>query len=389
MMAVRKICVVTGTRADYGLLSGLMAALQQCKEFELQLIATAMHLSPEFGLTYRQIENDGFVINEKIEMLLSGDTAVSITKSMGLGTIGFADAYDRLRPDLVVILGDRFEALAAAQAAMIAKIPVAHIHGGEVTEGAVDESIRHSITKMSHLHFVATDEFKKRVIQLGEQPDNVHVCGAPGIDNIKNMELLDRSALEQSLDFDLGQTCFLVTYHPVTLATVGDSNSMTNLLDALDAFPEAKIIITFPNADADGRQLISQVKEYAARQPDRIFVTDSLGQLRYLSALQHVDAVIGNSSSGLLEVPSFKKPTINIGDRQKGRLKAGSVIDCAESTLEIVEAIRFGLSEEFRKTIQTIENPYGDGNAIERILTVLKKCNLKGLVRKPFYNIDF
>jgi len=389
MMPSRKICVVTGTRADYGLLSGLMMKIQHSEEFELQLIATAMHLSPEFGLTYRHIEDDGFVINEKIEMLLSGDTAISITKSMGLGVIGFADAYDRLRPELVVILGDRFEALAAAQAAMIAKIPIAHIHGGEVTEGAVDESIRHSITKMSHLHFVATDEFRKRVIQLGEQPSSVYVSGAPGIDNIKNMDLLDRSAFEDSLGFDLGKMCFLVTYHPVTLATANDSNSMINLLKALDAFPEAKVIITFPNADAEGRQLINQIKQYAAKQLDRIFVTNSLGQVRYLSALKHVDAVIGNSSSGLLEVPSFKKPTINIGDRQKGRLKADSVIDCAESTSAIVEAIHLGLSNEFRKTLQITENPYGDGNAAQQILDVLTNYDFAKLIRKPFYDIDF
>jgi len=387
-MTAKKICVVTGTRAEYGLLYGLLKGIQQAPEFELQLIVTAMHLSPEFGLTYQQIEQDGFKIDQKIEMLLSGDTAVSITKSMGLGVISFADALERLKPDLMVLLGDRFEALSAAQAAMIARLPIAHIHGGEVTEGAIDESIRHSITKMSHLHFVATEEFRKRVIQLGEQPDRVFVTGAPGIDNIIKMRLLDRNELSNNLNFDLGTSCFLVTYHPVTLATSSASNSMENLLGALDAFPEVKIVITFPNADAEGRQLIKQLKSYHAAQPDRVFVTDSLGQLRYLSLIKHVSAVIGNSSSGLLEVPSFKKPTINIGDRQKGRLKAGSVINCDESTRGIIEAIRFGLSQKFSQTLQSIDNPYGNGNATEEMLAVLKKINFGQLVRKPFNDID-
>lgn len=381
--------MVTGSRAEYGLLYWLMKDIQQSTELELQVIASAMHLSPEFGLTYQQIENDGFVINEKIEMLLSGDTSVSITKSIGLGTIGFADAFQHLEPDLVVLLGDRFETLAAAQAAMIAKLPIAHIHGGEVTEGAVDESIRHAITKMSQIHFVATNEFRKRVVQLGEQPKNVFVSGAPGIDNIRRMQLLDLHEFEQSINFKLAKQNFLVTYHPVTLAESADSNSITNLLLALEEFPQAKVIITYPNADAEGRHLIEQIKTYAEKNKERVYLSPSLGQLRYLSALQHVDAVIGNSSSGLLEVPSFKKPTINIGDRQKGRLKAGSVIDCGESTDSIVKAIEIALSDKFSEITTHVNNPYGQGRAVDFILNAITHADLKSLIRKPFYDVDF
>jgi len=388
-MDKKKICVVTGTRADYGLLYWLMKTVQASEDFELQVIASAMHLSPEFGLTYQQIENDGFVIDERIEMLLSGDTTVSVTKSMGLGTIGFADAYQRLRPDLVVLLGDRFEALSAAQAAMIAKIPIAHLHGGELTEGAVDESIRHAITKMSQLHFVSTTEYKDRVVQLGEQPGHVIVCGALGIDNIKRMQLLDRRTFEQSIDFALGGQSFIVTYHPVTLAKSAAANSMVDLLAAMDRFPQAKIILTYPNADAEGRYLIEQIKAYAEKNRDRVYLTSSLGQVKYLSALQHVDMVIGNSSSGILEAPSFKKPTINIGDRQKGRIKADSVIDCGESTDAIVEAMKFGLSDKFSQTVSRTVNPYGEGGAVDIILDTIKQVELDNLLRKPFFDISY
>ncbi|MEH6469993.1 MAG: UDP-N-acetylglucosamine 2-epimerase [Halopseudomonas sp.] len=388
MPVSKKICVVTGTRAEYGLLCSLMHEINSCQELELQIVATAMHLSPEFGLTYQQIEADGFVIDEKIEMLVSGDTAVSITKSMGLGLIGLADALDRLQPDLLLLLGDRTEAMVAAQAAMVAKVPIVHLHGGEVTEGAIDESIRHAITKMSSLHFVANEQFRQRVIQLGEQPGRVIVSGAPGIDNIQRLPLLPRDELEKSLDFSLGKTCFLVTYHPVTLAQNPASNSMANLFQALDRFPDAQVVITYPNSDAEGRQLITQINDYAASQPERVMVSASLGQLRYLSALKQVDLVIGNSSSGLIEAPSFGTPTINIGDRQKGRLTASSVISCDESTDSIVAAIDTGLSAEYRALAQSTANPYGDGNAVSTIVRKLQQAVPKSLIRKPFYDID-
>ncbi|WP_460241834.1 UDP-N-acetylglucosamine 2-epimerase [Aurantivibrio infirmus] len=388
-MVIKKLCVVTGTRSEYGLLKGLMERIQSSPKFELQLVVTAMHLSPEFGLTYKEIEKDGFIINEKIEMLLSGDTAVSVTKSVGLGVIGFADAYQRLQPDLLVILGDRFEALAAAQAAMLARIPIAHIHGGEITEGAIDESIRHSISKMSHLHFVAANEYRKRVIQLGEQPKNVFVSGAPGVDVIKNSELMDRESFESSTGFKISDLNFMVTYHPVTLAESRQSNSMKNLFAALDEFPEAKIIISYPNADAYGRSLISEIQEYAEANINRVYVFVSLGQLKYLSALQFMNVVIGNSSSGLIEAPSFQKPTVNIGDRQKGRLKAASVIDCDDTKSAIVSAIKKSISPEFTLLMSSVENPNGNGNASEFIFNQFCKIDLDNLVRKPFYDVGF
>ena len=387
-MIKRKICVVTGTRAEYGLLYGLMKAIQKSEAFELQVLASAMHLSPEFGSTYKVIEQDGFCIDAKVEMLLSGDSHVAITKSLGLGVIGFADAYERLKPELVVLLGDRFEALAAAQAALIASIPIAHIHGGELTEGAIDESIRHSITKMAHLHFVSTEVFRRRVIQLGEQPGRVYVSGAPGIDNIKKMNLMSKSALESSLGFELGANSFLVTYHPVTLASSENENTLHELFQALDSFSDAKLIITYPNADAKGREMIRQLKRYAEENKERVFLIDSLGQLKYLSALQHVDMVIGNSSSGLLEVPSFYKPTVNIGDRQKGRLKAKSVIDCVYAKKSIELAISKGLSVEFQSELANVVNPYGSGNASEKIMDILSVSEFSELTRKPFYDFE-
>ena len=385
----KRICVVTGSRAEYGLLQPLMHLIREDPDLELQVIASAMHLSPEFGLTYRQIEEDGFVIDAKVEMLLSGDTPVSVAKSTGLGVIGFADAYQRLVPDLVVLLGDRFETMAAAQSAMLARIPIAHLHGGEVTEGAVDDSIRHAISKMAHLHFVATDEFRKRVIQLGEDPANVHVSGAPGIDVIRQTKLFDRNTLQRELDFELGALNFLVTYHPLTLANSRASNNMDNLFAAIDSFKEARVIFTFANADADGRQLIEQVKQYAAENPTRVLARHSLGQCLYLSCLQHVDAVIGNSSSGLLEAPSFGKPTVNIGDRQKGRPRAISVIDCDESADSIERAITSALSSDFIETASGAVNPYGDGHATLRILQAIKRVDLQSLSRKVFHDINF
>lgn len=386
---MRKVCVVTGTRAEYGLLSGLMNALQDSADFELQIIASSMHLSPEFGLTYKDIESDGFYIDAKVEMLLSGDSSVATCKSMGLGLISFSDAYQLLLPDIVIILGDRFEALVAAQAAMILKIPIAHLHGGEVTEGAVDESIRHAITKMSNIHFVATAEFRQRIIQMGELPERVIISGAPGIDNIKRITEVDKSAIEKNIGFELGETNFLVTYHPVTLASAAVDNSLDNLFAVLDSYPEAKIIITFPNADAEGRGIIKQLKAYSSANKGRVLLVESLGFTNYLRVLPHMDCVIGNSSSGLLEVPSFRVPTVNIGDRQKGRLRAESVIDCGTSAESIHAAIERALSDLYKKSIKHVKNPYGEGNAINIIVETLMNTDFSSLIRKPFYDIDF
>lgn len=382
---MRKICVVTGTRAEYGLLYWLMKEIQADAALQLQLVVTGMHLSPEFGLTYRTIEEDGFTIDAKVEMLLSSDTPVGIAKSIGLGVIGFADVLERLQPDIMVVLGDRYETLAAAQAALVARIPVAHIHGGETTEGAIDESIRHAITKMSHLHFVAAEPYRTRVIQLGEHPDTVFNVGALGIENIKRLQLLDKPELEKSLDFELGTTCFLVTYHPATLGATAPQAATQALLDALDQFPDAKIIFTKPNSDTDGRILGQMIDEHAGRNKGRVAVFTSMGQIRYLSALRHVDAVIGNSSSGIIEAPACNIPTVNIGDRQSGRLKADSIIDCEETTESIATAIRKALAPSFREGVRQGVSIYGYGASASQIKNRLKQACLSD--RKRFYDL--
>lgn len=383
----RKIAVVTGSRAEYGLLYWLMQEIREDASLELQLLVTGMHLSPEFGLTYQHIESDGFTIDEKIEMLLSSDTPVGIAKSIGVATMGFADSFARLQPDIVVLLGDRFEIFAAAQAALVARLPIAHIHGGESTEGAIDEAIRHSITKMSHIHFVAAEEYGRRVIQMGERPETVFNVGAPGLDNITRLNLLSREKLEEAIGFSLGEQCFLVTYHPVTLNKGGSEKVLKELFDALDNFPETRIIFTRPNADNDGRILIKMLDEYKTRWPGRVLVSTSLGQINYLSAVKQVDVVLGNSSSGIIEVPSFHKPTVNIGDRQGGRLQAASVIQCEETATSIVTAIRKALSPEFQQLVKGVKSLYGEGNASHQMKEVLKTVDLKGILRKKFYQL--
>lgn len=386
MPDVRKICVITGTRADYGLLYWLLKEIEQDEKLRLQLVVTGMHLSAEFGLTYKVIEQDGFKIDYKVEMLLSSDTPVGIAKSVGLGVIGFTDAFAGLKPDVAVILGDRFEALAAAQAAMLLKIPLAHLHGGETTEGAVDEAIRHSITKMSHLHYVAAAEYARRVIQLGEAPERVFNVGALGVDNLKNLELLDRKSLEQSLGFPLAEQYFVVTYHPVTLSNQAAEESIKRLFAALDNFPRASIIFTKSNADTGGREVNNLIDRYAAGDPGRIKAFMSLGQLRYLSALKHSAAVIGNSSSGIFEAPFLRKPTVNIGDRQKGRIRPETVIDCPEETGEIVKAINRALSPEFQVRVEKAPYPFGEGNAACKIKESLKTVDLTAILQKKFYD---
>jgi GDP/UDP-N,N'-diacetylbacillosamine 2-epimerase (hydrolysing) len=384
---MRKICVVTGTRAEYGLLYWTMKTLQEDPEVELSVCVTGMHLSPEFGLTYKKILEDGFTINEKVEILLSSDTSVGISKSIGLGVISFGEVYDRIKPDVIVVLGDRFEIFAACTAAMISKIPVAHCHGGEATEGLIDEAIRHSITKMSQIHFTCTEEYKNRVIQLGEQPANVYNVGALGIENINRLELLDKEGFEKSIDFKLNKKNFLITFHPVTLDHSSAGQQFTELLNALDKIEDATLIFTKPNADTDGRIIIDLINDYVAKNSNKAVSFISLGQLRYLSAIKYMDAVIGNSSSGLIEVPSFKVPTINIGDRQQGRVKAASVIDCEANEASISAAIEKALSDEFKDKIKASENPYGTNNSSADIVKVLKSTNLENIVKKKFYNI--
>jgi GDP/UDP-N,N'-diacetylbacillosamine 2-epimerase (hydrolysing) len=383
-----KICIVTGTRAEYGLLYWTIKKLKSERYFNVQLCVTGMHLSPEFGLTYKQIEEDGLVIDKKVEMLLSSDSANGISKSIGLGIISFADVFSDLKPDIVLILGDRFEIFAAATAAMIAKIPIAHCHGGEATEGLIDEPIRHSITKMSQLHFTSTEEYRKRVIQLGEQPNRVFNVGALGIENINKLKLLNKSEFEISIGIKLLKQTFLITFHPVTLEKSTAEDQFINLLSAITNFSDTTYIFTMPNADNDGRVIINSIQKFLANNKNTSIAFTSLGQLRYLSALQHVDLVIGNSSSGLIEVPSFKKPTINIGDRQRGRVYGLSVINCEPTKKDIIESINHGLSESFRKKLKRSINPYGNKNSSIEIAKILKKIVVnENLIKKRFYNL--
>jgi GDP/UDP-N,N'-diacetylbacillosamine 2-epimerase (hydrolysing) len=384
----RKICVVTGSRAEYGLLRWVMQGIMEDSELALQIIATGMHLSPEFGLTYREIEKDGFQISRKVEMLTSSDTTVGVAKSMGLGLIGFADALADLKPNLLVVLGDRFEIFAAVSAALVARIPVAHLHGGETTEGAFDEALRHSITKMSHLHFVATEKYRQRVIQLGEQPDRVFLVGGLGIDNIKRLKLMNRVELEESLDFKLGKKNLLICFHPTTLENQSAAEQLSELLAALEQLgEETHLLFTMPNADNGGRELIGMIESFVAKRTNARAYT-SLGQLRFLSAVKIVDGVIGNSSSGLIEAPSLATGAINIGDRQRGRLRAQSVIDCAPQSHAIFHAIGKLYSADFQQTLQTVVNPYGNGGASTSIVQTLRHQNINDILKKSFYDIE-
>ncbi|BFG70380.1 UDP-N-acetylglucosamine 2-epimerase [Sediminibacterium sp. KACHI17] len=385
---MRKICVVTGTRAEYGLLYWTMKSISDDPLLKLQVCVTGMHLASEFGLTYKEIESDGFTIDEKVEILLSSDTTIGISKSIGLGIISFAEVFQRLSPDVILILGDRFEIFAAASAAMVCKIPIAHCHGGESTEGLIDESIRHAVTKMSHLHFTASEEYRNRVIQLGEEPSRVFNVGALGIENINRLTLLDRKAFEESIGFNLGKKSIIVTFHPVTLENATSEKQFQALLDAILYFEDLKIIFTKPNADTDGRVIIQMIDSFVRAHPNKATAAISLGQLKYLSSLQFVDAVVGNSSSGLIEVPSFKKPTINIGDRQRGRMRAISVIDCEPERNSIIKAIQTAFSTEFLEKVKEMKNPYGNGNSSTMIIDQLKATNLDGIIKKRFYSIN-
>lgn len=382
----RKICVITGTRAEYGLLRWVMQGIKDSEVLDLYTIVTGMHLSPEFGLTVKEIEADGFRIDRRVEMLLSSDTPVGITKSMGLAMIGFADALHELQPDLLLVLGDRYEIFAAVASAMVACIPIAHLSGGESTEGAFDESIRHSITKMSHLHFVAAEEYRNRVIQLGEQRESVFQVGGLGIDSIKRLKLHSRSKLEKDIGIKLLPRNLLVTFHPVTLEKNSSEEQMAELLAALSDLEETMLIFTMPNSDTHGRILFSQINDFCSHHPHAQAFT-SLGQLRYLSCIEHVDGVVGNSSSGIAEVPSFKKGTINIGDRQKGRIKAASVIDCEPNRISITRGIEKLYSQEFQETLENVNSPYGNGGASEQIINILESQSFANLLKKQFNNL--
>ncbi|AZR73885.1 UDP-N-acetyl-D-glucosamine 2-epimerase, UDP-hydrolysing [Anoxybacter fermentans] len=391
-MSKRKICVVTGTRADYGHLYWLMKEIQNDHNLELQILVTGMHLSPEFGLTYRQIEKDGFKITKKVEMLMSSDTEVGISKSIGLGCISFSEAFKDIKPDIIVVLGDRYEILAASIAAMVAQIPIAHIHGGELTEGVIDNQIRHAITKLASIHFPVTEEYARRVIQMGERPETVFNHGAPGLDNIYRLKLLSKEQLEETLNFKFEDTTAIFTYNPVTLEPNTTEEQIQTILDVLEKF-DFKIIFTKANSDTYGRIINEKIEQFVDKNSNRAIFVSNLGQLRYLSVLKYADIMIGNSSSGIIEGPSFKIPVVNIGDRQKGRIRAENVIDVGCSHDEIMRGIMKGLSREFKDKISNCKNPYdieGAGNISYRIKETLKKIDLnQNLIKKHFFDLKF
>jgi len=385
---MKKICVVTGTRAEFGLLSPLMKQFKENKNFQQQIIVTGMHLSPEFGLTYKQIENEGYTIDEKVELLLSSDSKIATVKSTGLGLISFPDVYERLQPDLIIVVGDRYEILSAVIAGYFLNIPIAHLHGGETTEGAIDEGIRHAITKMAYLHFTSLETYRKRVIQLGESPERVFNVGAIGLDTIKNTDFMTLEMLSKSLDINLKSPFLLITYHPETISDTSEEEQMEQFFKALDNFPSISLLFTLPNSDAGGRKIISLINEFA-QQRDNAYVFSSLGQKRYFSAVKLCEAVIGNSSSGIIEVPSFHKPTINIGARQKGRVAADSVINCQPSEQSITNSLQKALGDDFKKLCETVINPYGDGETTEKIIKVITEQINEINLKKEFFNIEY
>ena len=386
---MKRIGIMTGTRAEYGLLKPLMQEINKDNALELYLIVSGMHLSPEFGMTYKEIEEDGFQINAKVEMLLSSDSPAGISKSIGLGVIGFADEFQRADLDMLILLGDRYEALSAAICAMVMRIPIAHLHGGELTEGAIDEGIRHSITKMSYLHFTSTEQYRNRVIQLGENPERVFYVGALGVENIKKINLMTKEELERSIHFEIDENTVIVTYHPVTLENNTVEEQFLNLLKVLDRNPKIRMIFTKANADTNGRIVNELIDKYAAQNSERACAFMSLGQKRYLSALKYCRIVIGNSSSGIIEAPSFGKPIINIGDRQKGRICADSVINCGYTQQEIQQAMETALTEEFENKARNCRNPYEKENTAANIISVIKDylLNDKIKLKKGFYDI--
>ncbi|MBD5233362.1 MAG: UDP-N-acetylglucosamine 2-epimerase (hydrolyzing) [Bacteroidales bacterium] len=391
MISGRKICILTGTRAEYGILSSLMKELKNHPDVTLQIIAMNMHLSPEYGLTYKEIEADGFVIDKKVEMLLSSDTAVGTVKSMGLALIGLSDALSELSPDIVVILGDRYEMLAAASAASILGIPIAHLHGGEITEGAYDDFIRHAISKMAYLHFTSTEEYRKRVIQMGESPERVFYVGALGVDNIKKETLLSLSELEESLGRSLGDKFLIVTYHPVTMEAGNASEQIAAMLSALDTvLNNYKLLITLPNSDADGRLIAAAIKEWATDKEDKVIVVQSLGRKRFYTAMKYSTAIIGNSSSGIIEAPTFGIPTLNVGNRQKGRAQGNTIINCTPDRNSILEGLGTVLSKDFIDFVgKQGNNPYYRPDTLRDIVNILTTYKIEKYSSKSFFDIRF
>lgn len=383
---MRKICVVTATRAEYGLLKPLMRLIKDSDNLQLQIIATGAHLSPEFGLTYKQIESDGFKIDEKIEILLSADTSSSIVKTMGIAMMGMADVFTRLKPDLLVILGDRYEMLAIASAATIFTVPIAHLHGGELTAGAYDDAIRHAISKMSSLHFTSTEEYRNRVIQLGEQPDKVFNVGAIGLDNVNNLKLLTKEELEKDLNIKFNKFNYQVTFHPETLGNISSQEQFQNLLNVIDLQKDSFFIFTKANADTDGRIINEMIDKYVLDHPTKAKAYSSLGTLRFLSVVKNCTAIVGNSSSGILEAPSLKTATLNIGNRQDGRVQAQSIINVVCSELEIQKGFDKLKDSTFQEIVKNVVNPYEKKNTAIRVLYEIEN-NIIKTTNKTFYDI--
>ena len=386
-MPRKKICIVSGSRAEFGLLRFVIEGVKNSSLLDLQLIVTGMHLSTDHGLTYKEIEECGFKIDKKIETVLASDTPSSITKSAGLGLIGFAQSFRELNPDCLVILGDRYEVFVCAIAALFFKIPIVHIHGGELTRGSFDDAIRHSITKMSWFHFVASEEYKDRVIQLGENPKNIRNVGGLGVDAIKKLKLLDKSELKQKKLINFGEKNLLITFHPSTLDVKSTKSQIENLVSSLEVLENCYLIFTMPNSDPDSKIIKSVIANFVEKNKKRAIFFESLGQRNYLSVLQFVDGVVGNSSSGLLEAPSFKIGTINIGNRQDGRLKSKSVIDCDSTKESISFALKQLFSNDFKKRLKSVKNPYGEGNASIKIIKFLEKVKIPISIEKRFFDI--
>jgi len=386
-MGKRRICVVTGGRADYGLLLPMLREIEKVKDLALQLVVSGTHLSAQFGMTVEAIKSDEIPISVQVHMLQEGDDELAISASVAEGIKGFSHAFSELSPDVVVVLGDRFEILAASIAAMIVRIPIAHIHGGEITEGAIDDAIRHSISKMAHIHFVSAKPYRQRLIQLGENPDRIFQVGAPGLDHLKTMGFLERSDLEADLQISLSSPVLLATYHPVTLQDDFAESGMKALCAALEQFPEATVLFTGVNSDQGNRRITCSIHDFARRNPGRVNVFESLGQRRYLSVMKIADAVVGNSSSGIIEAPALGVPTVNIGDRQEGRLRTASIIDCDETVDSISAAISKAMGEGFRDSLSTLSHPYGDGTASRKMVGILQDIDLEGILIKKFYDV--
>ena len=382
-----RVCFFTGSRAEYGLLKPIMRNILSAPGVDLQVVVSGSHLADEYGATCDEVEGDGFAVSKKVDIELHSDSPAALCRSMGMGLTGYGKALEELQPDIIVILGDRYESFTMAAAATVCRIPIAHIHGGEVTQGAIDEAFRHSISKMSHLHFTCAEEYRRRVIQLGEHPDRVFNVGSLGAENIRSLHLLAKSELEKQMGFPMGERCLLITYHPVTLEKDTAAKQFQNLLEAVDGLEDVRMIFTKANADPDGMVINRMIDTYVAAANEKAVAFTSMGHLRYLSAMKYAAAVVGNSSSGIIEAPSFRVPVVNIGDRQKGRIRADNVIDCGEGALEIEKALRKALSHEFRESLTTMQNPFEKDDTAGRIVEIIRNADLNEILKKEFFTI--